>query len=118
MGQLLDINGGGGPSFLTPSTAFAALEACWKENERRPMILIGSSFGGWAAARFSDMHPERVARLLLLNPGFELGSRWPSIVGGHQEMARWQHDGFRRFAMPSDGTPVDVPWSFVEATRS
>ena len=37
--------------------------------------------GGWAAARYAELHPGRVRRLLLLNPGFELGRRWECIVG-------------------------------------
>jgi hypothetical protein len=115
--QLLNLNGEAGPSSLTPHTALAAIEACWREREDEPLTLIGSSFGGWAASRFAMLYPDRVACLLLLNPGFNLGQRWDSIVGA-AELAAWERNGVRTFEMPSTGAPVDVSWSFVEATRA
>ena len=83
------------------------------------MVLIGSSFGGWAVARFAELHPSRVHALVLLNPGFNLGERWEEIVlGGRASLAAWQRDGKRRFHMPATGEPVDMPWSFVRETRA
>ena len=43
--------------------------------------FVGSSLGGWLAARWAELHPERVDRLLLLCPGFHLAERWPHLVG-------------------------------------
>ena len=117
--DLLELNGQAGlPATLTPHTAFEALEACWARAGEQPMTLIGSSFGGWAAARFAELHPQKVSRLLLLNPGFELGSRWESIAGGPANLAAWRRRGTRRFQMPSSGEDVEIPYSFVEATAA
>lgn len=114
--QLLTLNGKQGPAGLSPQSALAALSAHWREAGARPLTLIGSSFGGWAISRFAELHPERVDRLMLLNPGFELGSRWDSIVG-REGLATWERDGWRTFAMPSTGDPVQIPYTFVEQTR-
>ena len=83
---------------------------------RHPLRLVGSSFGGWAAAQYAQIHRSRVDRLLLLCPGFELGTLWENIVGP-QAYAAWHRDGVREFALPASGEPVQIPWRFVEATR-
>jgi uncharacterized protein len=67
--HLLDLNGGGGPSALSHSGALEAVDECWRSHGQGNAInLIGSSFGGWAAAAYAARHPERVHRLLLLCP--------------------------------------------------
>jgi uncharacterized protein len=67
--HLLDLNGGGGPSMLSHAGALAAVDACWQAHAGAgPLRLIGSSFGGWAAAAYAALHPDRVDRLLLLCP--------------------------------------------------
>lgn len=117
--DLLDLNGPAGPATLSPRSAYAALEEYWRassEQQQQPLVLIGSSFGGWAAARFAEEHPDRVARLLLLNPGFELDTRWEHIVGGPEELWAWRRNGVRTFQMPATGEDVEVPYSFVEET--
>ncbi|KAL3927013.1 MAG: hypothetical protein SGPRY_003020, partial [Prymnesium sp.] len=45
-----------------------ALDECWQLGGKQPLGLIGSSFGGWAAAAYAERHPGRVHRLLLLCP--------------------------------------------------
>jgi pimeloyl-ACP methyl ester carboxylesterase len=37
------------------------------------MVLIGSSMGGYIAARYAELHPEQVAKLVLLCPGEQDG---------------------------------------------
>ncbi|EOD16632.1 hypothetical protein EMIHUDRAFT_75979, partial [Emiliania huxleyi CCMP1516] len=115
--ELLTLNGEAGPAALTPQSALDALQAHWQRAGGVPLTLVGSSFGGWAAARYAELHPGRVRRLLLLNPGFELGRRWECIVGT-AALEAWRRDGARTFAMPSTGEPCQVPWSFVEQTRA
>lgn len=106
--ELLTLNGGAGPAALTPQSALDALQAHWQRAGGVPLTLVGSSFGGWAAARYAELHPGRVRRLLLLNPGFELGRRWECIVGT-AALEAWRRDGARTFAMPSTGEPCQVP---------
>ncbi|HWN69159.1 MAG TPA: YqiA/YcfP family alpha/beta fold hydrolase [Haliangium sp.] len=80
-----------------------------------PWRLVGSSLGGWLAARWAELRPERVDRLVLLCPGFDLADRWPEVVGAEQ-MARWQREGALALADAS-GAMVDVHWGFIESAR-
>mmetsp|Transcript_2261 Transcript_2261/g.7214 ORF Transcript_2261/g.7214 Transcript_2261/m.7214 type:complete len:227 (+) Transcript_2261:273-953(+) len=115
--RLLDLNGHGGPASLTPERALATIHALWTSQvQSAPMRLLGSSFGGWAAARYAELHPDRVDRMLLLAPAFEFATRWPAIIGV-EELRRWQKEGAREFSMPSDGSSVMVPWSFAKAVE-
>lgn len=54
--------------------------------------LIGSSMGGWVAARWAELHPERVDRVLLLCPAFDFVTRWPELLGA-ATFARWREQG-------------------------
>ncbi len=103
------------PSFaeLTVSGALAAVdemvghgphEATWR--------LIGSSFGGYVAARWAELHPERVDELVLLCPGFDLLGRWPAMLGD-AVMERWEREGWLSFP-DGAGRPTAVHWGFVE----
>lgn len=74
--------------------------------------MIGSSFGGWIAARWASLHPERVERLVLLCPGFELATRWPELLGD-EAFARWRERGVHPFVW-QDGRAIDVHWRFYE----
>lgn len=106
------------PSFsrLTASGALAAVDdlvasgpagATWR--------FVGSSFGGLVAARWCELNPERVDRLLLLCPGFALLERWPGLLGP-EDVARWEREGELAFD-DVDGRPTPVHWGFVEDLR-
>ncbi len=52
----LCLNGAGGPSALTPARALGAVDACLEAApEGTKLRLIGSSFGGWTAARYAEL---------------------------------------------------------------
>ena len=74
--------------------------------------FVGSSFGGYVAARFAELHRGIVGRLLLLCPGFDLVRRWPELVG-RDLLELWRRDGELAF---DDGTGRQVPvhWRFYE----
>ena len=106
------------PSFA--SLDHAAMLAAVDEMDARephgpPWRLVGSSLGGWLAARWAELRPDRVDRLVLLCPGFVLAVRWPDVVGAEQ-MARWQREGALALA-DANGDLVDVHWGFMESAR-
>ncbi len=108
-----DINN---PSFskLTYTGSLARLDEMdtTHRDAAQTWCLIGSSMGGYLSAYWSSRFPERVARLVLLCPGFDLVSRWPKLHG-KEKMDRWQHDGF--LMLPdAEGTQTPVHWGFIE----
>ncbi|MCB9764112.1 MAG: alpha/beta fold hydrolase [Alphaproteobacteria bacterium] len=105
------------PSFsaLTYSGALAALDAMDDAPSAR-WCLIGSSMGGYLAARWAELNPDRVHRLVLLCPGFEMTSRWPGIIG-ESAFARWERRGSLPLPGPG-GRIVTVGWGLVEDARA
>jgi pimeloyl-ACP methyl ester carboxylesterase len=107
------------PSFetMTFSSILAKLDRLAAEaGDDARWRIVGSSMGGYLAARWSAMRPGRVERQVLLCPGFDLPSRWPAIVGD-EAMRSWQEDG----ALPLPdalGRPRPVHWAFVEDARA
>ncbi|MEM9192840.1 MAG: YqiA/YcfP family alpha/beta fold hydrolase [Myxococcota bacterium] len=77
-----------------------------------PVRLIGSSFGGWLAARWAELHPTQVDRLLLLCPGFHLAERWPALFGA-EAMAAWQRTG-GHLVEDAAGVPTRLHYGFYE----
>lgn len=78
--------------------------------------IIGSSMGGYLAARWSELRPERLERAVLLCPGFDLGTRWAGLVGD-EAMSRWRTTG--RLELPdAEDRPRPVHWGFIEDSRS
>jgi hypothetical protein len=74
--------------------------------------LVGSSMGGYTAARWSELHPEAVDRLVLLAPGFELPERWRQALG-EEQVAEWRRRGW--VEVPDlDGTPTRIGWRLME----
>lgn len=105
------------PSFaeLSHDAMLAAVDQLWAERPEAPLHLVGSSLGGWLAARYAELHPERVSRLVLLCPGFHLAERWPRLVG-EEWFAVWEHNG----ALPlpdATGEKVPVHWGFIVEAR-
>lgn len=101
------------PSFarLTVTGGLEAV-AAWAGEDDAPVGLVGSSLGGYQAALWASRNPERVARLVLLCPGFELVARWPALLGA-PAIARWRAHGALAFADAS-GAQVPVHWGFIE----
>jgi uncharacterized protein len=106
------------PSFdrLTFDAALTALDELSAQFPTERWRLVGSSMGGYLAARWAQLNPGRVERLLLLCPGFDLASRWPILLGA-AALDTWEREG--AFPIPDGtGTPVKVHWGFVTSARS
>ena len=53
----------------------AGLEAVMQQASKEPAILVGNSLGAWAALLYAKAHPDRVARVVLVNGGALTGER-------------------------------------------
>jgi uncharacterized protein len=84
--------------------------------EGRRWCLVGSSLGGYTAARWAQLNPGRVSRLVLLCPGFDMETWAPRAIGA-EAMATWARD--RALTMPdAEGVPVAVHYDFVTDMHS
>ncbi len=116
--ELPDLNH---PSFaeLTFTTALEALDAMHARtggDAGEPWCLSGSSMGGYMAARWAELHPGRVERLLLLCPAFALVDRWPALLG-EDSMTKWEREG--SFPLPDGmGQLQPVHWKLIEDART
>lgn len=59
------------------------------------VFIIGSSLGGYLAARYASRHAN-VERLVLLAPAFEFPTRWRNRFSA-EELAEWRRAGARQF---------------------
>ncbi|GJQ12189.1 hypothetical protein GpartN1_g3980.t1 [Galdieria partita] len=74
--------------------------------------LIGSSLGAYTAARFANLFPWRVDKLVLLAPAFNLVEVWNSGTNDNL-IANWKENGYQEFGGPQS-QPFSVPFEFVE----
>jgi len=61
-------------------TITGQLEVIARAAAGEPVILIGSSMGGYLAALYAARHPE-VLRIILMAPAFCFARRWPERLG-------------------------------------
>jgi pimeloyl-ACP methyl ester carboxylesterase len=100
------------PSFARLS--FAAMkdevERAWEADGRKKLRMIGSSLGGYMAAWFAAAHPERVDRLILLCPAFDLAGRWRELITP-ERLATWKDTGWLEFD-DARGEAVPLHYAF------
>jgi len=57
-----------------------------------PLVLMGSSLGGYLAALYAERHPEAVDRLVLIAPAFGFLMRWRARLS-IKEIEQWKREG-------------------------
>jgi len=60
--------------------------------EGEPLVLMGSSLGGYLASLYAERHPKAVDRLVLLAPAFDFLKRWRERLS-IQEIEQWKREG-------------------------
>lgn len=102
---------------LTISAALAELNAMHERvqaTHSSPIRwrLIGSSLGGYLASRWAQLNPERVDRLLLLNPVLALHEMAEQAFGP-QATERWAKEGSITI-VDAQGQACELHYGFVE----
>jgi pimeloyl-ACP methyl ester carboxylesterase len=77
-----------------------------------PVILMGSSLGGYLAALYASEHLN-VERLILMAPAFQFPRRWRQHFSAG-ELAQWKQAGSRRFFHYGYGEERPLGYQFVE----
>lgn len=88
------------------------LEVVDREVAGRPVVLIGSSMGGYLAALYAASHPE-VDRLVLLAPAFGFGRRWPEALGA-DAMQQWRNTGKREVFHYGEGRARELSYKLID----
>jgi pimeloyl-ACP methyl ester carboxylesterase len=60
---------------ISVGDVLAGLEAVMRQGPQDPVIIVGNSLGAWVALLYARQHPDRVARLVLVNGGALIGDR-------------------------------------------
>jgi uncharacterized protein len=101
------------PSFsdLTVTRMLAQVDALAQGDG--PVVLFGSSLGGFTAATWAATRPGRAAALVLLAPAFDLGPRWAARMPPG-ELARWRAEGKLAFDHHARGRKEDLSVRFLD----
>lgn len=70
--RLFNLNGPRGYASISYSGALSVIDEFYKDQQEDGdvlMTLIGSSFGGYVAARYAELYPYHIEKLVLLCPG-------------------------------------------------
>lgn len=79
---------------------------------QNPIILIGSSLGGYLAALYAARHPE-VDRLLLLAPAFDFQRLWMAQLGP-ERLAAWRESGSIRVFHYTAARELPLRYNFFD----
>ena len=79
----------------------------------RPVVLFGSSLGGFAAATWAATRPGRTAALVLLAPAFDLASRWAEGMQ-QDDLREWRRTGRRAFDHFAHGRKEELSSGFLD----
>ncbi len=80
------------------------------------VLLVGSSFGAYAAALFAE-RSDRVAAMVLMAPAFDFARRWAERLGPEQ-MARWARDGEMLTMHFGSGREEPIAWGLITDART
>lgn len=61
-----------------------------------PVVLMGSSLGGYLAALYASRHSAEVEKLVLMAPAFHFPSRWQARFSA-EELEQWKRRGSKPF---------------------
>jgi hypothetical protein len=78
-----------------------------------PILIIGSSLGGYLAAIYAAAQPELVERLALLAPGFGIARRVAEQIGP-DGLEQWQREGTRPFYHYGERRMLPINYDFYE----
>jgi len=78
-----------------------------------PLVLMGSSLGGYLAALYAAEHPGAVERLILLAPAFGFLERWKTRLST-EEIEHWRENGWSPVYHYGSRTERRLGYGFLE----
>jgi len=77
-----------------------------------PVMLIGSSLGGYLAALYAARHPQ-VRKVVLLAPAFSFARHWTQTLG-ETAMDEWRQRGAMEVFHYGENATRPLGWQFIE----
>ena len=111
MGRRVDVPDLAGHDFEN-LTITGQLEVIEREAAGEPVVLMGSSMGGYLAALYAGRHPE-VEKLVLMAPAFGFARRWPEALG-EEKVRDWRESGWMEVFHFGDKCRRRVGYSLLE----
>jgi hypothetical protein len=93
-------------------TITGQLKVIEKAVRNEPVVLIGSSLGGYLAALYAADHPE-VPRLVLLAPAFRFHHLWTTGMDA-QALERWRETGSLPIFHYGEGREMPIGYQLIE----
>jgi pimeloyl-ACP methyl ester carboxylesterase len=78
----------------------------------QPVILMGSSMGGYLAALYAARHARSVSKVVLMAPAFGLSVRWTRSLG-FEAMGEWQRLGYREVFHYGENRPARISYNLI-----
>jgi uncharacterized protein len=102
--------------FFFGLTISGQFEILTREAKGEPVVLMGSSMGGYLAALYAARHPE-VEKLVLLAPAFGFQNRWPGMLG-EEKFRAWEETGELEIFHYGDKAPRKVGWQLAADAKN
>ena len=77
-----------------------------------PVVLMGSSMGGYLAALYASRHPG-VEKMVLFAPAFGFARRWPEELGTAR-VEQWRREGAMEFFHYAENRMRKVGYNLIE----
>ncbi len=78
-----------------------------------PVVLMGSSLGGYISGLYAARHPEQIEKLVLLAPAFQFPSRWRERFSA-QDLEQWKRAGSWPFFHYGSKKEERLGYAFIE----
>lgn len=105
------------PSFsqLSYSGMLEAIDMMDLASNGEPWRFVATSMGAYVAARWAELHPERVDGMVLLSPAFDMVDIWADMLG-EEFVQDWETEGEFLFFGPDDNLQP-VHWELFADAR-
>ncbi|MGA2184850.1 MAG: YqiA/YcfP family alpha/beta fold hydrolase [Bryobacteraceae bacterium] len=96
-------------------TITGQLNVVFRACHGKPVVLIGSSLGGYLAALFAARRPE-VEKVVLLAPAFSFAAHWAETLG-EDKLDHWRETGRMAVFHYAGNAMRELGWPFMRDAR-
>jgi uncharacterized protein len=94
-------------------TISGQLHVIERTSRGEPVVLIGSSMGGYLATLYAAAHRDKVTKLVLMAPAFRFPQRWPEELGP-EKTRQWRESGRLEVHHYGENRNAHIGWGLIE----